>query len=328
MKKETQPKAGFLSIPALKQTLLFYCCLLGLFLSGTSQGFAQITGPATVCSGTASVFTLSGTPNPTYTYTWSVLPATNSTILTSSPSSATIQWFNSTAATETVQVLIARPGLSPITWTKPVNIVPEPDPQISTDSKVACQGTEIGKEKRQEGGIIIDDGACVKVCANSTVQYTVMNGLPGSTFQWTTDLSKGSFSGPSTGTTVTINWSDNLGFTFVKVKETTDGGCVKEKTVCINIIESPKPLFSINGDIYDIEAGECFKGCTKANIQFGDLTPDPTSSPIVSWQWDFGDGTFSSLQKADAPIFIARRLQGLAHGNQPMWVQGLLLRLP
>lgn len=283
-----------------RRTLLFWCCLLGIILSGSTQIKAQITGPTTVCSGVATVYNLAGTPNPSYTYTWSVLPSANSTILTSSPTSSTIQWFNTTPATEIVQVVITRPSMPNITWQLTVNIVPEPDPQISTSSKVGCQGVKGERPDKpggagKEEGIIIDDGACVKVCANSTVQYDVLNGQVGSTFQWTVDPLKATFSGPSTGTTVFVNWSNTLGFTFLKVKETTTAGCVKEKTICIEIIESPQPLFSVNGDIYPVTP-PCFEACINANIQFGDLTPNPTSSPIVSWQWDFGDGTYSSLQ--------------------------------
>lgn len=297
MKKETLYKADWLHMPVIRQTLLFWCCLLGLFLSGTSQSAAQITGPSTVCSGVATVFNLSGTPNPSYTYTWSVIPSTNSTIMSSSSSSATIQWFNTTPATEIVQVVIVRPSMPTLTWQHTVNIVPEPDPKITTNSQVGCQGTVVKgeKERKDENGVIIDDGACIKVCANSTVQYDVTNGQAGSTFQWTVDPAKASFSGPSTGTPVYVNWSSNLGFTFLKVKETTLAGCVKEKTICIEIIESPQTLFSVNGDVNPVNP-PCFEACVQAQIQFADLTPNPVSSPLTSWQWDFGDGTYSSLQ--------------------------------
>lgn len=300
MKNETIYNSNEHGLPFIRRTLLFWCCLLGMFLTGSTQSFAQITGPSTVCSGVATVFNLTGTPNPSYTYTWSVLPSANSTILTSSPSSSTIQWFNTTAASEIVQVVIVRPSLPNITWQKTVSIVPEPDPQISTSSQVGCQGVKGERPDKpdatgSESGIIIDDGACIKVCANSTVQYTVMNGQAGSTFQWDIDPLKAAFSGPSIGTTVSVTWSNNIGFTFIKVKETTAAGCVKEKTVCIEIIESPEPLFSVNGDVNPVSP-PCFEVCINTPIQFADLTPNPVSSPIVSWQWNFGDGTYSSLQ--------------------------------
>lgn len=300
MKKELLLPTSIQRLPFIRRSLLFCCFMLGLLSAATTQSFAQITGPTTVCSGVATVFNLSGTPNPSYTYTWSVIPSTNSTILTSSPTSSTIQWFNTVAATEIVQVVITRPSLPNITWQHTVNIVPAPDPQISTSAKVGCQGVKGERPDKPDGtgsesGIIIDDGVCIKVCANSTVQYTAMNGQVGSTFQWTIDPLKGSFSGPSTGTTVNVSWGSTLGFTFIKVKETTTAGCEKEKTVCVEIIESPLPLFSVNGDINPVTP-PCFEACRGAVIQFADLTPNPVSSPLVSWQWSFGDGTFSSLQ--------------------------------
>src|SRR3972149_9797837 len=36
-------------------------------------------------------------------------------------------------------------------------------------------------------------------------------------------------------------------------------------------------------------------GCAPLTVQFSD-TSIPTSSPIVSWFWDFGDGNFSSVK--------------------------------
>lgn len=279
----------------LKGILLYCSFLIGLFFLGITQAQAQITGPSVVCSGVAYPFALTGTPNATYTYTWSVIPSVNSTILSSSSTGATIQWFNTTAASETIKVNIARPGLADTVWTKVVSVVPAPNPQITTNTIVGCQGVIKNDDKRGEAGTVIDDGACIKVCQQANVQYTVVGGQVGSTYQWTVDPTMGTISGSSTATTVNVIWSNNIGFTFIKVKETTVAGCVKEKSVCIQIIESPHPKFAVNGDSVSLN-GACFDVCVNQLIQFTDLTPVSLTSPLVSWHWDFGDGTYSSLQ--------------------------------
>jgi hypothetical protein len=293
MNRETLKKTSFRGGAGIKRTLLFCYLLFGLLLSGATQSQAQITGPSTVCSGVATVFNLTGTPNLTYTYNWSVAPAANATILSGSNTSGTIQWFNSVVSIDTIKVTINRPGLPDSIWKKIVTVYPQPNPQITTNTIVGCQGVIKG-EKRDENGTIIDDGACIKVCAGATLQYNVVGGQAGSTFQWTVDPTKGTFSGPSTGLSVNVTWSSIIGFTFIKVKETTIAGCVKEKSICIQIIESPQAKFSVNGDITPI--GPCFETCVGQLVQFADLTVVSLSSPIVSWQWDFGDGIYSSLQ--------------------------------
>lgn len=295
MNKETVHKTSSRRTSGTKHALLYCCFLLGALLLGAPRIRAQITGPSTVCSGIATLFNLSGPPVPTYTYNWSVTPAPDATILTSSNVSGTIQWLTNTPSTDIITVTINRPGLPDTIWTKSVNVVPQPNPQITTNSIVGCQGVQGGREKGNVSGTIIDDGTCIKVCAGSYVQYSVVGGQAGSTFQWTVDATMGTISGSSTSPTVGVIWSNTIGFTFIKVKETTVAGCVQEKSICIQIIESPKPKFSVNGDSVAVSGG-CFDACVNAPIQFADLTPNSLSSPIVAWQWDFGDGTFSSLQ--------------------------------
>lgn len=300
MTRETRIKANFETCFGLKRFLLQGYFLIGMLLLYSSfDSSAQINGPSTVCSGVATTFTLSGTPTPGYTYNWAVVPAANATILSSSSTAGTIQWLTNSSSTDIVQVTINRPGLTDIVWTKSVSVIPQPNPQITTNTIVGCQGL-IGDPKRStalrgDSGGIVDDGVCLKVCANSYVQYNVVGGQVGSTYQWAIDATKGTISGSSTAPTVGINWSGSLGFTFIKVKETTAAGCVKEKSICIQIIESPAANFSVNGEVTP-PLGGCFESCVNSPVQFKDLTPVSLSSPIVSWKWDFGDGIFSSAQ--------------------------------
>ncbi|MEM7373086.1 MAG: PKD domain-containing protein [Bacteroidota bacterium] len=73
--------------------------------------------------------------------------------------------------------------------------------------------------------------------------------------------------------------------TYAVLLEVTDGlGCTSSSVEQIIVNTGPSTLFAANDSL----------GCAPKLVQFTDYTN--SSSPIVRWEWDFGDGTTSSLQ--------------------------------
>ena len=278
-----------------KQTGWYRYLMLVLLLLCHSALYAKVY-PA--CVG--EVHTFSIVPQPGYTYTWSVVPSTNATIISSTNTTVAIQWVSNTPASAVVTATGTKPGSPTITLPRSISISAQPNPQITSDVVVGCQNLNPPKERRPKDPEPIDENSCMKVCHMSSANYSVTNGQPGSTFEWT--VAGGVFFSATTGPTVSIYWTD-LGFGSIKVKETTPGGCIKEKTICTQVIERPDAMFTINNNFTAPYRGCRDVGCIRQPIQFTDnsvtsanFPPSSSASPIVSWFWDFGDGTTSSQQ--------------------------------
>ena len=85
------------------------------------------------------------------------------------------------------------------------------------------------------------------------------------------------------------NHSYNLNGSYeVSLEAKNDFGCSQTETIVI--IQVSDPIANFTSNIID--------GCSPINVQFSDIStiPDPTSDPIVSWEWDFGNGNTSTIQ--------------------------------
>ncbi|HIF14740.1 MAG TPA: PKD domain-containing protein, partial [Bacteroidetes bacterium] len=72
----------------------------------------------------------------------------------------------------------------------------------------------------------------------------------------------------------------NVGTTNTYFVAVDNNGCIGADTINVIVHTPPQSLFSINGN------------CENDSIQFNDLS----TTNIVSWEWDFGDGTIDSNQ--------------------------------
>jgi len=71
-------------------------------------------------------------------------------------------------------------------------------------------------------------------------------------------------------------------------------GCTGEVTICVDVIKKPDADFAVLPSLSP--ASGIINVCLGSTVAFHDLsTADPTS-PIVSWLWNFGDGTGSSQE--------------------------------
>jgi PKD repeat protein len=162
-----------------------------------------------------------------------------------------------------------------------VTVLHAPAPFITENVRVGCQqltDTSQGDVKRP-GGIIDDKYGCIKVCEGSIVTYTGW-GAATDTFGWVivggTIITAGA-------DTCQVKWG-YTGMGSVTVFDTSQYGCIGQKHVCIEIIPKPHALFKIM-------PASSPSYCLGQSLVFVDHSVDSGGSPIVSWFWDFGDGT-------------------------------------
>jgi hypothetical protein len=261
-----------------------------LCLSVFARG-QTIQGPSVTCKGQSSGYAV--TPvSPGLTYQW-IVTAPGNIIGPAAGSAVNVMWSGSGAATLSVAVYNGTTQVGSATY--PIQAQPVPQPALTSDSRVACQQLsdpklppgpiKSDKPVQHEPGILNDADGCIKVCENSTVTYTA-NGNAGSSYSWAVT---GAASYSPSGATCTVVWGA-AGSGSITVTETTVGGCVGSKTTCFDIVEAPKAMFSAQG-FTDKE----IKVCLEDNIVFVDASTGSAGSPIMSWYWDFGDGsTFSA----------------------------------
>lgn len=155
---------------------------------------------------------------------------------------------------------------------------------LTWDSESGCQTYKPDDRKGFQEDIGI--GGCVKVCELSTVKYT----LTGSNSAWPAVWSvPGGTIQSSSNTSCTVVWG-NAGPGSVSVTITTPNG-PKTEQVCIEIIEGPYAQFTVFP--FSEQDGD-YPACVYEEIYFTNMSNDGGGSEIVSYYWDFGDGTYSS----------------------------------
>lgn len=254
---------------------------------------ATIVGPTSACQGDKPLYSITATS--TYTYEWSV-DSKGSMLITKTvggKSEGTIEWMVPGSSTITV---IVKNGTSVVeTLYHYVEVLPRPQPLITWDVEVGCQIEIVDPETLLPEGTDIEPAPCTKVCENSTVTYSTPN-VTGSTYTW---IVSGGTATPS-GNTCTVVWGA-FGGGMIEVIETSAGGCVGSKAICIDIIKSPRADFQVMADP-TVVAPFPLNVCLFDKIVFKDLSIDNGGTELVSWFWDFGDGTTSS-EKDPTHIF-------------------------
>ncbi|WP_084111231.1 PKD domain-containing protein [Chryseobacterium taiwanense] len=159
---------------------------------------------------------------------------------------------------------------------------------ITSNAQVGCKEIRGGKEEEFENGVgseQIDSSNCVRVCAGSLITYTV-NGQNISNVQW-------SASGGTVGTVsgagnieAQIMWGSTAGNASVEAVITYANGTIENQTVCIEKINSPIAEFKMLNLDRSV--------CKNTAIYFDNTSYQNGGTDIVSYFWDFGDGTTST----------------------------------
>ncbi|WP_276132478.1 PKD domain-containing protein [Polluticoccus soli] len=262
------------------QTLLKFgmlMCMVFLCVLARGQTPITITGPDTLCKGSSGAYAIS--PTTGFTYTWSVTSQGN--IQSPGNSGATVVWNGTGLATLTVNGVN---GGSTQQGNKTVYILPPPEPQMTWNAQVGCQITNPLGEGHDSSETSIGNSTCLRVCENSYVTYSVPNGGATSTFAWT--VAGGTIISGGTSSSCVVHWGA-AGNGSITVTETDAYGCSGSKTKCIEIIPGPTADFSVNPGL---------SACINQLLYFTDISSVGTGSPIVSWYWSFGDGTYSAVQ--------------------------------
>jgi len=128
-------------------------------------------------------------------------------------------------------------------------------------------------------------------CAPSVVNF-VNTSTGGTTYVW----NFGNGTPPFTGTTPPAQTYFANGEYTVSLTMTTSTGCTGTTTQSNYII------------VKDVEAAftsDVTKGCAPLSVTFNStsISPNPTTNPIVSWNWNFGNGVTSTLQNPPVQVY-------------------------
>lgn len=155
------------------------------------------------------------------------------------------------------------------------------------DSQVGCQLNEIDPNSIKDIRELIENGICPRVCENSTVTYS----LNGESQYW--ESSQWSVIGgqviSSSLTSCTVEWgpAGPMGNVSVQIESPELGRQFRE--ICVEIIKGPEANFGIFPD-FEPTANIC----AREEVFFTNLSSSAGGSEIISYYWDFNDGTYSS----------------------------------
>ncbi|MCW3120972.1 MAG: hypothetical protein JWQ38_464 [Flavipsychrobacter sp.] len=243
-----------------------YCGAASVFDTVTVTTIVQpITGITGVCSGSTTTlhnFSPGGV--------WASLDASVATI---DPVTGVVTGIKTGSAT--IEYSATGP-CGPFIATTIVQV--NPDPFITTNFIVACHGSA---DIIFGHGFTLPAGECSLVCDSTVIRY-YGNGVSGSIFTWAV-----------IGGTILANYGDSIdvfwpyaGVTGSVDLTDTFSHCIGSAHACIQVIQKPHAYFSASA----------ISLCLNSSVTFTDLSISDPYSPIVSWNWDFGDGTFSSVE--------------------------------
>jgi len=157
---------------------------------------------------------------------------------------------------------------------------------VTWDFQVGCNDVQSSDPKERdniETWETIGMGSCVRVCENSTVNYT-LNTSSASISSVTWSAAGGVVNSTSTSPhQANISWGA-AGNGTVIITILYSNNTQETKSICIEKIDGPDAKFVIAG------AGG-YQVCQNTLVYFDNLSTAGNGSGIVSYEWDFGDGS-------------------------------------
>lgn len=240
-----------------------------------TNGIYPITGILGVCANSTTQLS-DATPNVTWAMSCPYATISGTGLVTAGPASGIC----------TVTATLNNACGSYNTWATVLVNMP---PYITTKSIVACQQLAQNDGNAQ----VLDDGSgCIKVCDSSVVRYYA-GGVNGATFSWS--VTGGTIIANYGNDSIDVFWP-NVGVPASITLYATAPGCTSQRTVCINVIAKPHAAFSVLPDL--TPATGVVNVCLNSTEYFHDLSVGDPQSQIVSWYWDFGDGSNASSQNS------------------------------
>ena len=164
------------------------------------------------------------------------------------------------------------------------------NPVLTWDQEVGCIEYDDKGERGDQASYVdllenIEEGKCIRFCEESVVHYTfTANNIQHVSWQAT----GGTVQPGSTNNNAAVQWGSsgngNLTLTVAYTDNTVD-----VLSVCVEKIAKPKAYFEIDG-----VAADQREFCVDTAISFNNLSTENNGTAIVSYLWDFGDGTYSN----------------------------------
>lgn len=273
-------------------SLLFLLCFISFARGQTTVG---ITGPNNVCSNSAIDYSATCFCSVPHHYEFSFV--LGSQALEIDDSTRKVLW--GAPGNGMVIVEVYDSSSSPVLLVRDtllVTINPLPAPKILSTNRVSCAPMDEPNPQGNPPGQFTDSG-CQKVCAFNTATYTAKGGTS-SLYNWTViNGSPSSF----TGNPLVVTWG-SAGGGKVILEEVTSIGCKGTTEQCIDVVESPVAHFGAMPNLVARNVNICLN----SELIFVDQSTSSPSSPIVSWRWEFGDGTYSN-EKGDDYMPISHK---------------------
>lgn len=162
---------------------------------------------------------------------------------------------------------------------------------IFWDGQVGCQiygdDYDIRDEKEPVFLEDIEESRCYRVCENSLTNLYLENVPNGNVVNWSV---AGGEIMSSSNNNCQVEWGVNgMGSLTFQI---ISGSSVITKTLCFEKIIIPNAQFSIVP--YNNQNGDSVNACVNQTIYFTNQSTTNNGSGLISYLWDFGDGTYSS----------------------------------
>lgn len=279
-------------LPNFKSSKFLTTSVLFILMFTQNTLGCSVTGNAIVCPNDIKTYSITGCSiTDPATYNWTITG--NGTIYgVNGNNTVDVAWGST--GTGTVSLSITDVNGSVTVTPLNVTIGAIPNPVISTNIDLDCTVyTDEGGGTPQ-----IAPEECFQVCEYSYVSYSVQSNA-GSTYTW---AATGHNSITPGGNTCNVFWGDN-GNGTIEVTETNSAGCSKTVSVCITKVSKPFANFK-TVPYTDVLNSPHLTICDGQPVYFYDISsPTSNGSAIISWFWDFGDGTTDILANPPPHIF-------------------------